>query len=146
MRDIIIESFAKALHACAWADCVEEWGIENLSGCEILDVMDPVTSAARDTARIAVEQIEKNNGMFINIAYEVVAAKPLEHGWEIEAEPADFGHYLAMEWLGHGVAWSDDHPNHDLKIGHGEFYYFHPSEFGRKGNEVDVRPFGRDAV
>lgn len=36
-------------------------------------------------------------------------------------DPEDFGHYLAMESLGHGVSWADDHPAHDFLIPRSEF-------------------------
>jgi hypothetical protein len=34
----------------------------------------------------------------------------------------DFGHYLAMMSLGHGVSWFDNHARFDLKVPLTEFY------------------------
>lgn len=34
----------------------------------------------------------------------------------------EFGHYLAMQALGHGVSWFDDHARFDLTVPHSEFY------------------------
>lgn len=33
-----------------------------------------------------------------------------------------FGHYLAMEAMGHGVSWADDHEPHGLRVPHMEFH------------------------
>jgi hypothetical protein len=43
-----------------------------------------------------------------------------------ELEPkyvSDFGHYLAMQSLGHGVGWFDDHEHFELKLPLIEFMY-----------------------
>ena len=34
----------------------------------------------------------------------------------------EFGHYLAMQGLGHGVSWFDDHARFPLVVPHTEFY------------------------
>ena len=33
----------------------------------------------------------------------------------------EFGHYIAMQALGHGVSWFDDHARFELKVPHVEF-------------------------
>lgn len=38
-------------------------------------------------------------------------------------ELEDFGYYLAMESLGHGVAWSDSHDDHGLKVPSTEVHF-----------------------
>jgi hypothetical protein len=132
VREEIIEGFARALHATAWADCVEEYGIENLSGVEITEVMDPVTQDARDVARNAIIEIEKRANVWRGIGELYEQAINREGRHTEDPTPSSFGWYLGMEWLGHGVAWDDDHPPHMLTVGHGEFSYGHPSEFDRE--------------
>jgi hypothetical protein len=131
VREEIIEGFARALHATAWADCVEEYGIENLSGVEITEVMDPVTQRANDDARNAIIEIEQRAGVWRAIGELYERAINQEGKHTEDPTPSSFGWYLGMEWLGHGVSWSDDHPTHMLNVGHGEFSYGHPHEFGR---------------
>lgn len=36
--------------------------------------------------------------------------------------PAELGHYLAMQAMGHGVSWFDDHARFDIDVPHVEAY------------------------
>lgn len=88
------------------------------SGEDWCDVAPETSEHARAIAARVVAQIEASNG--VRLA-EVYARNAREPGHEREPSPELFGHYLAMEWLGHGVAWSDSHPEHGLQIGDGEY-------------------------
>jgi hypothetical protein len=133
----IVENFARAIFASAWANAYEEGGGSFSPGTEIFDVC-PFEEhhqweEALQAAERAVTEIERDNKTTITEAYERAAAKPLTKSWHKEADIEDFGHYLGMQWLGSGVRWSDDHPDHDLKIPYGEFYveyeeYTYPDE------------------
>jgi len=51
-------------------------------------------------------------------AEEVFLKSCADHGVDADSQLADqFGHYLAMESMGHGVAWTDDFPLTELKTG-----------------------------
>lgn len=116
----IVAAAARAGFVQAWADWMEEKG-ESLHG-ELMDQA-PVTPAkAKVWAKKLLSTMERMNGLSLDKMYERAAAKPLEHSWERKPTKKDFGHYTAMQALGHGVAWSDDHPRHGFKIPHAEFH------------------------
>jgi len=54
-------------------------------------------------------------------ALSAVLARP-----EVDSALELFGHYLAMEALGHGVGWSDSHDDHGLKLPYADFW---PDEY-----------------
>lgn len=112
--DEIVEHAALAFYGCAWADLVSEEGSENLSGVDILDVVPmPIPKEAMDTARSLIEDVETNNKADITTLYKNVLALPAIETEELT--PSLFGHYLAMEALGHGVGlWM--YREHSLEI------------------------------
>lgn len=91
------------------------------------DFAPPTGEPARAKARDLIREIEKQNGLeniadpFALIAAEYALGKTAGHTEEPTADL--FGHYLAMEALGHGVGWSDSHPDHDLKVPDVEFHW-----------------------
>jgi hypothetical protein len=116
-RPTIIESAARALFAQAYADAVEQGMIEGEHpgpGGEWLDVVPPTPKEFKDSAKRLIEQIEKTAGMGIEGAYLAASTMHGTHYKEPSAE--DFGWYLAMEALGHGVSWADDHPDPGLDL------------------------------
>ena len=48
-----------------------------------------------------------------------------------EPDPEEFGHYLAMEAMGHGVSWFDDHAKFPLEVPHIEcnLFTFDPAAY-----------------
>lgn len=132
----VLDGFARCLHATAWADMrdrleEEEDGAQPpyTGGGEVLDYDPPVTREARDAADHALATIQMDNGVSLADRWRI-GEGCLCHSCATHGTPWVFGWYLAMEWLGHGVAWDDDHPEHGLEVGHGEFYYFSPEEAG----------------
>jgi hypothetical protein len=145
VRDTIIESAARALWLCAYADHVEdfqehksdypkrEWkkhfcpaSLRESAKCptfgtharpgpgeDWMDYAPPTGEPARAEARKLIAEIEKRNKIKVEDAYAKAEAA---EGHLKEPTPEDFGHYLAMQALGHGVAWADDHPDHDLDL------------------------------
>ena len=137
MREIIHEAMARALFVCAWADAMEEAG--KLPGqCELMDVAPETSFQALDEAKKLYFDIEQANDVHLdefvppgytvggNAADEYVLPGfvPCEDGnleeeelqlWDTE-QARLFGHYLAMEALGHGVSWADDNDDHGLKV------------------------------
>jgi len=135
IEERIVLAMARALWASVYADAYENGDIPGdddhagpgqdwMDHCGELPVRalmvaqrlaDVVLIAARDQAKtdtikprhiaclwqVFGEAMEQNEPSINPNSYEEVAA----NGSEIE----DFGHYLAMESMGHGVGWSDDH-------------------------------------
>jgi len=103
-------------------DCEAERIAQEKSPGAQEDWMDyaPETSAhARAVAKYAIAAIAKRNKVDLLDVFEANSALD-DH--RRDPELRDFGHYLAMEWLGHGVGWADDHPDHGLELGGGEYY------------------------
>lgn len=108
-RKAIFDGMMRAVHACAWSDAEERQGRDH-GGSDILDLMDEVTTdSARWAAELLAELIEDNGVDLEDVAKDLS-----------EKDAEDLGHYLAMEAMGQGVAWSDSHEDHCLNVPHRE--------------------------
>lgn len=128
LRTTIVEAAARAAYVQAWADHVESKG-RHLRG-ELMDQAPRTPSKARTWAKKLLATMERLNGLPVEEMYERAAAEG--------GSASDFGHYTAMQALGHGVAWSDDHPRHGFTIPHAEFHMdgardFYAGVDGRRG-------------
>lgn len=99
----IIGGMARAFFASAWADAHDESGRSFAPGTEITDAMprtiDPAALHAAKT--LAFDMVHANAGEWLRNIY---AQHPA--GWTLEL----WGHYAAMESMGHGVGLSDNEP------------------------------------
>jgi len=107
--DEFVESAARAFFVSAWADAAEEQG-ESFSGMQLMDVAPPTPDEVIEHAARFIKSVEKLNGRSIDELYAEAANAPDEADHSREPTPSEFGHYLAMEAMGHGVSWYDDHP------------------------------------
>lgn len=106
-RHEIVYHMAKAFFACAWADYSEQVGPHYPAGCEIMDEMsDDTDPAAVWIAFDLASSLEKAHGMHL--------AEIFSKAVEVSGEEGDrpktaemFGHYAAMEAMGHGVGLWD---------------------------------------
>lgn len=121
IKSEIIEAAARAVYVQAWASYMEESGGHIEHGIDLMDQAPRTPTAAKKWARELIKTMEKFNGKKIERMYVAAAKMPLEHSWEKAATPEDFGHYTAMESLGHGVSWDDSHPFHGFHIPLSEF-------------------------
>jgi len=112
LRRDIIDAMARALFVSAWGSREEERGRSH-GGEDLMDIAPATSLAAKREARELAEEIEKDNGKRLDELYEIAAAAPGKH--YKDPNPNDFGHYLAMEAMGHGVSWGDNHPAFGLK-------------------------------
>lgn len=96
----IQRGMARAFFATAWADAADESADgPNLSGCQIMDEMPAaIDPAALDAARDLVAKLAKG-GETIDVVYA------MNHGDDKGAPlvPETWGHYAAMQAMGHGV-------------------------------------------
>ena len=106
MKNEFIHHASRAFFASAWADMADECGADVIGpGTEIMDVMpDEIDPAAIHAANTLMMDIERVNG------------KPLESLMAVIEEKGDgdrpntvemFGHYAAMQAMGHGVGLYD---------------------------------------
>jgi hypothetical protein len=118
-------SMARALHVTAWAEREEESG-RTYPGQELMDIAPDTTDEATAQAWRLMGRIEQANRLNIYAAYcKALKADGQDYYAEgvAESNARDFGHYLAMEALGHGVGWADDHEPHGLIVPSIEFCY-----------------------
>jgi hypothetical protein len=97
---------ARAFFASAWADAAEDAeNGPNLSGCEIMEVMpsdiDPAAIHAARTLRMDIERI---NGSSVD---ELMTRIESMADGDRPATMEFFGHYAAMQAMGHGVGLAD---------------------------------------
>jgi len=156
LERMIADGMARAFHVSAWADREEELG-RLPGGMELMDIAPPTTEEAKQEAWKLIGAMEAANGMNLPAIYAQAliadgkTTKDLPEGWVSVAEDnaEEFGHYMAMQSLGHGVSWFDDHKEFTIPqvsgrgkkfvVPHTEFYYFDPSEYGGEpsGTEAD---------
>lgn len=119
IQEQIEMAMAKAFFASAWADAQDEKDIGdptgvNLSGKEIMNVMpteiDPAALHAAktlhfDMVRANAVPDEYKCGLGLEWLYAHVLM--LEDGGDRELTPENFGHYCAMQAMGHGVGLGD---------------------------------------
>lgn len=97
---------ARAFFACAWADYIEEnCDASRFSGREIMDLMpDEIDPAAIHAARTLRMDMETANGKPIAA---ILADAVAQHDGDRPATAEYFGHYCAMQAMGHGVGLAD---------------------------------------
>lgn len=66
-----------------------------------------------------IARVEKDSREDIVSMYDRLEAMS---GHRRTPTPDLFGHYIAMEALGHGVSWSDDHPYEGLSVPNMDYY------------------------
>jgi hypothetical protein len=131
----VVDGMARALYVTAYADAVENHEIAGSgagAGEDWMDVAPATPDYARDHALMLAGRLAEKNGMsLVCLLYQAgkadgidTDAKPLEADapyWYERRESRHvnyaeaFGHYLAMQSLGHGVSWFDNHGRFDLK-------------------------------
>ena len=125
LHKTMVDAMGRALFVSAWADRQEERG-KALHG-ELMDLAPRTsTEAKRAALRLEGQFQALNVGGLTVLLYKAAKADGMDayaDGFYVSPDYArDFGHYLAMEALGHGVSWFDDHAKFDIKFPHIEFY------------------------
>ena len=121
-RDSFLLGAAKAFFVTAYADYVEEPEAEDdrshlarASGGE--DWMDCAPALPPNAFALAGElwaNLEDSNPHVGCGVYSLAdLARQADHDG---IDPEEFGHYLAMQAMGHGVSWFDDHETFNIVI------------------------------
>lgn len=103
----ILDMMARTLFVSEWASLMEERG-ESFSGMELMDVAPDTPPEFEEIAQRLYRDIEQQN----NVNLEEF----IPPGEDEDFDREDFGYCLAMEALGQGVSWSDDHEDHGLNV------------------------------
>jgi len=119
---LILEGMARAFFVSAWAseweyaeEKARELGYEGIEdapsfmGAELMDIAPETPGEAYSFANKLYDEIEQINN--VNLAGFVPPGED-----EDFFDEKEFGHYLAMEIMGHGVGWNDDHEDHGLQL------------------------------
>lgn len=114
----ICEAMARAMFVTDWADRMEEKGKRFPPRTELMDAAPKTSRDALQAARaLSAEIIKLNNVKSLTD----LLARALNAGGHGSA--STFGHYLAMQAMGHGVSWYDDgNPEFGLKLPYFEYY------------------------
>lgn len=126
-HDPIITGMARALFVSAFAAYQEELKAEgepyaSPGGGDWMTVAPETPLHAICAAYRLAGALEQANAMNLWAIYarscvadgdETIAAGPL---WEDDERQRLFGHYIAMQALGHGVSWFDDHASFELVV------------------------------
>lgn len=129
LRDVIIDSMARTLWVDAWACEIEERSQQGDEAAwtqtrgwaqrDLMDLAPETPQAAKTLASKLAFELESDGPCFLEDGFAkalytdfLTRHVPGDTLATVEAYAALFGHYLAMEALGHGVAWSDDHEDH----------------------------------
>lgn len=116
MDDEVLEGMARALYVSDWASRMEEQG-QSFSGMELMDVAPETTDAAKNAAAmLAGAIVEKNKKTLTQLLNAALKADNGEDSEDYFDYANDFGHYLGMMGLGHGVSWFDSHEKFPLKV------------------------------
>lgn len=112
----IISGMARALFILEWADWEEEAG-RTYPGQALEHVAPPTPREAFDAAHNLAGRFEQLNGYDIRaLLWQAAVADGRPHADPGKQYAENFGHYLAMQALGHGVGWFDDHARFPLRF------------------------------
>lgn len=133
-RETIIESFTRTMFVDAYASFVERLhedgeftgDLSEPGGGENWEDFAPeTTAAATEYAAECIVKIERTLNRNVEQLYEAASkacAKPGARCDRYSHSPDHFGSDLAMQFVGHGVAWDDDHAMR-LELPYGEGYF-----------------------
>lgn len=129
-----IEGAARSAFVLAWANWMEEKGDgRSLSGQRLEDVAPKTPAKAKAWAKKLVTAMEKANGRSIDAMYEhALSIDGLSHEasrHDRKSSAEAFGSDTALEAIGTGVSWADDHTEHGFKIPGAEFNMFGSRDF-----------------
>ena len=110
MSNDTLNGMAKAFFASAYADQADEAG-QSLQG-EIMDQLpEQIDPAAMHAAKTLYWQFERDLGLSLDGAYVALHGVDAMPGDTYQEQARLFGHYAAMQAMGHGVGlWEHDVP------------------------------------
>lgn len=123
MENVIRKGMAQAFWMSAWADwqesgeCPAEFKV-SLSGAKIEEVCGEPNAPQSDIIEEKVDQLVGQlmalNGADVSELFQAACAADKLEGTDEEAE--EFGHYLAMQTMEHGVSWFDRHEKFEITV------------------------------
>ena len=120
-RDAFIQGAARAFFVSAYADFVEDPervqdGYDYLSAGPGGDWTDTAPETTPPNAYALAGQLWAGLYHLNGKAGPYTLVNNAQAADGVEPDADEFGHYLAMEAMGHGVSWFDDHAQFDMKV------------------------------
>lgn len=123
--NIFTEEFAegasRAFWVTSWADGEEERGTLP-GGSDLMDIAPDTPLSAWVAAGQLIGMLEATNKASIHVLADRAARADDAAGDIGDIDAEDFGHYMAMEAMGQGVSWFDDHEKFNVKIPNMEYH------------------------
>ncbi len=122
-QSAVINGMARCLFVLEWSDREDEHG-RHYPGQALEHVAPPTPREAIDAAHNLCGRFEQLNGLDVHaLLWQAAVADGKPHEYPGDRYAENFGHYLAMQALGHGVGWFDDHARFPLRFPHFEFHW-----------------------
>ena len=99
----IIHHMAKAIFACAWADWNDNYADGCPGGVNVMDIMPDMDPDALKAAHALAEQIERETKADLTTILAQAKSQVANLDGYHPCNEEYFGHYCAMQALGHGV-------------------------------------------
>lgn len=142
-REAILGGMASALWVTSWASYCEELsparqaklreeGLIPGGGGDWADAAPSTPPTAQLAAKRLAQAFEERNGVTIQKLFE--RAMEADGGVGTSKKADLFGHYLAMQALGNGVSWFDDHAQFPL-----EFPFYTEANYDGRRLHVSIR-------
>lgn len=121
----VFKGAAAAFFVSAWGDKEEEAG-RSYPGKDLMDVAPDTPDYVMKEAYRFIGALENANKRHIASIFHKAIEADVAEGKDVKNKdyPDLFGHYLAMEAMGHGVSWWDDHAKFEIVVPHVEFTQF----------------------
>ncbi len=134
MKSTIVQAMARAFFVSAYADyCDNHPELKNLpragAGEDWMDVTEEIDTPLIchfEAYELLGRLVEKNGRAIYTLIADAERADLAEGksaDRDSEKYQKDFGHYIAMSAMGHGVCWFDDHAKFELSVPHQEFSF-----------------------
>lgn len=136
-KDTIREAIARAFFVSNYADAYDRAKEDGID----VDELDHAGSGqdwfdedAYEYADKFIADLERVNGKSLEeLFYQALDRDQLTVGqapkYPFDSLEEEFGHYLAMEAMGHGVEWSDDHSDHGIDVPYAEDYMVYVEDY-----------------
>jgi len=123
LSDTIVAKRAAIIGGMARAFFVDDWARDNdPGGVELMGVAPATSEHAKKFAADFTKKVEAANGKNLIALFNDACEADADVAFTNNQEARNFGHYLAMQAMGHGVSWFDDHADFEIEIPYMEYF------------------------
>lgn len=121
-RHAILDGMARAFFVDDWARFQEEEGEGIPAGVELLSWAPATSDEAFSHAFDYAQRLKNENEQSLIKLFSEACEADSNAKFNNNQHAREFGHYLAMSAMGHGVSWFDDHARFEINIPHSNYY------------------------